>query len=395
MKEGWKYVKLGEVCDVNAGSTPLKSKKEYWDNGTIPWFTIDDIREQGRIIHKTNKHLTKEGASKTRIFPVDTVLLCCTASVGEYALTKIETASNQQFNGLVIKDKEQICPCFLLYYCATLKEHLLQLSGKTTIDFVSGMKVKNLTVPIPPLSEQQQIVSFLDSEFAKIDAMKANAELALQNAKDLFQASLKEMMTPKEGWEEKKLSEIATIINGYAFPSTSFKNHGDCKIIKITNVGVGEFIKDKTFTNVSPKEYNDFFAYSNDIVIALTRTVISDGLKCAIVPEDYNESLINQRVAAIRIKNNTVRKYVYMILCAKSTISYVLNHVNTLMQPNLSINDLRNMPISLPKDELTLNNLVYVQESTRKDIEVLQANYTRIISECDALKQALLRQVFE
>ena len=55
-----------------------------------------------------------------------------------------------------------------------------------------------------PLSEQQRIVDYLDSAFAKIDAMKANAEKALNEAKALFQASLKEMLEPKEGWEEKK-----------------------------------------------------------------------------------------------------------------------------------------------------------------------------------------------
>ena len=74
---------------------------------------------------------------------------------------------------------------------------------------ISPKILKFKAIPVPPLSEQQSIVDYLDSAFAKIDAMKANAEKALNEAKALFQASLKEMLEPKEGWEEKILGDIA------------------------------------------------------------------------------------------------------------------------------------------------------------------------------------------
>ena len=64
---------------------------------------------------------------------------------------------------------------------------------------IAASKLLQLEIAIPPLSEQQSIVDYLDSAFAKIDAMKANAEKALNEAKALFQASLKEMLEPKEG----------------------------------------------------------------------------------------------------------------------------------------------------------------------------------------------------
>ena len=71
-------------------------------------------------------------------------------------------------------------------------------------------RVASVIIPIPPLSEQQSIVDYLDSAFAKIDAMKANAEKALNEAKAFFQASLKEMLEPKEGWVEKTLGDVCT-----------------------------------------------------------------------------------------------------------------------------------------------------------------------------------------
>ena len=162
MKQGWEIKKLGEVCEIQGGSTPKRTESLYWDGGTYPWFTIEDIREQGRIITDTKQKVTKVAWDKLRVFPKGTVLLCCTASIGEYAITHIPITSNQQFNGLMIKDKSYLSPMYLMHYCATLKEKLSTLSGKATIDFVSAEKVRQIPIPVPPREEQERIVAELD-----------------------------------------------------------------------------------------------------------------------------------------------------------------------------------------------------------------------------------------
>ena len=151
--------KISDVCDVRGGSTPTRTTKEFWNNGTIPWFTVEDIYEQGRYISETKQHITKLATKKCFVYPVDTVLICCTASVGEYAITKKEMASNQQFNGMIIKDKSELHPEYLLYVASTLKEDLLRQAGKTTINFVSRSKLENIEIPVPPYSEQLGFVS--------------------------------------------------------------------------------------------------------------------------------------------------------------------------------------------------------------------------------------------
>ncbi|MEG0835738.1 MAG: N-6 DNA methylase, partial [Christensenellaceae bacterium] len=78
----WPMVELGEVCKIYNGSTPSRTENSYWENGNIPWFTIDDVRTQGRIITYTNQHITSQAVNETsvKILPKNTVLLCCTAS---------------------------------------------------------------------------------------------------------------------------------------------------------------------------------------------------------------------------------------------------------------------------------------------------------------------------
>jgi type I restriction enzyme M protein len=115
------HVTLGECCNVLNGSTPSKHDETYWTDGTIPWFTIEDIRNQGRVIKYTTQRITEKALKETsvKLLPPNTVLLCCTASVGEYAITEIPLTTNQQFNGLIVKDDfqpiEKFDPKFYYY----------------------------------------------------------------------------------------------------------------------------------------------------------------------------------------------------------------------------------------------------------------------------------------
>ena len=211
MKEGWVVKKLGEVCEIQGGSTPKRTERLFWENGTYPWFTVDDIREQGRVITDTKQKVTLLAWDKLRKFPKDTIMLCCTASVGEYAITKIPITSNQQFNGLVIKDKDLMSPMYLFYYVSTLKHVLKNLSGKATIDFVSAEKVRNLQISIPPLPEQSRIVEELDL-LSNIIEKKRQQLSELDNlAQSIFYDMFGDPVTNEKGWEVKKLGEVYAI----------------------------------------------------------------------------------------------------------------------------------------------------------------------------------------
>ena len=80
-------------------------------------------------------------------------------------------------------------------------------------------------MPIPSLSEQQQIVEKLDTAFDLIDRAKANIEKNIQNAKELFQSKLNQVFSEKgEGWEEIALYKVCTMKRGHNPPKSNFKN---------------------------------------------------------------------------------------------------------------------------------------------------------------------------
>jgi type I restriction enzyme S subunit len=391
----WARKKLGDVCEIINGSTPLRTNKDFWENGDFPWFTIDDMREQGRIIGYTKQKVTQAALKKLRILPSDTILLCCTASIGEYALTKIELTTNQQFNGLVIKNKKEINPMFLLYFSSTLKDTLTNLSGKTTIDFIPISRLKEIQIPLPPLPEQQRIVSILDEAFVAIAKAKANAKQNLKNAKELFESYLQRVFENGD-WEQKIIQEVTKVINGFAFASKDFKSTNTVKSIKITNVGVKEFVEE--VDNYLPEKFKDTLqdvqVREGNIVIALTRTIISAGLKVAVVPKSYDGALVNQRVAALVPHEKVIdKRFLYNFLKTDGVAKYVLAHVNTLMQPNLSINDLRTLPIPCPPIE-EQQAIVQKLDGLSAETKKLEAIYQKKIDDLEELKKSILQKAF-
>ena len=116
-------------------------------------------------------------------------------------------------------------------------------------------------------------------------------------------------------------------------------------------MGVREFVTDEE-SNLPAgfcEKYPAYVVNGGDLVIALTRSIISNGLKVAVVPHEYHLSLLNQRVASIReIENISNNKFIYFSLCSVSAYRYIEEKARSLMQPNLSINDLKKLKIPLP-----------------------------------------------
>ncbi|MFK1716577.1 restriction endonuclease subunit S [Bacteroides fragilis] len=166
----WCWIRLNNLCNITNGFTPLRTEPKFWENGNINWFTVEDIRKQGEYIYQTTQKITELAVSKDRIVRAGSVLLCCTASVGQCAMTMIPTTTNQQFNALTIKEEYRclVNDEFLYLFVKTLAPILHDLAGKTTFEFISVKKVGNILVPIPPVLEQCRICKVTNKAIASI-----------------------------------------------------------------------------------------------------------------------------------------------------------------------------------------------------------------------------------
>lgn len=267
--------KISKVCYVRGGSTPTRTNKEFWDNGTVPWFTIEDIYEQGRYIYDTKQLITELATNKCFVYPIDTVLICCTASIGEYAMTKKEMASNQQFNGMMIKDKKQLHPDFLLYVASTLKDNLLCNAGKTTINFVSRSKLESLEIPVPLYEEQVHFVSiFKQADKSKFGDFKSQFI-------EMFGNTSKGM-----------LGKFTQVIRGVSYKPSDVKTADDpdtAVILRSNNINDANLNTDEVVYIDKNRVSGDQYLRVNDIVVCA-----SNGSKALVGKAAINKTLTNQ-----------------------------------------------------------------------------------------------------
>lgn len=159
---------LNEIFNTRNGYTPSKTKAEFWEQGTIPWFRLEDIRENGTILTDALQHVTS-AAIKGSLFPVNSIIVATSATIGVHALITEESIANQRFTCLMLKEKYKnlFDMKFLYYYCFKLdeycKEHLNQ-GNFASVDMAAFSKFQ---FPIPSIEEQQRIVAVLD----RLDAL--------------------------------------------------------------------------------------------------------------------------------------------------------------------------------------------------------------------------------
>ena len=176
MKEGWEYKTIKECCtELFAGGDVPKPdmSKNKTHNFTVPIYT-NGVENEGLYGYTNNARVYEPAVT---ISARGTIGATFRRYTPFYPAIRLITA---------VPNKDLLSIDYLYF---TLKTLTVGNSG-TSIPQLTIPNIKNIVIPVPPLSEQQSIVDYLDSAFAKIDAMKANAEKALNEAKALFQASL-------------------------------------------------------------------------------------------------------------------------------------------------------------------------------------------------------------
>jgi len=283
-------------------------------------------------------------------------------------------------------------------------EYAVSNSKGINLPRVSESVILEAVCPLPPLSEQHRIVTRIESLFAKLDEAKEKAQAVVDGVElrkaailhkaftgELTERWRKEHGVSVDNWQYRKLSNVATVISGYAFSSDNFDECNNIPCIKITNVGVGNYISEN-YEYLPTKfldTYNRFKVNSGNILISLTRSYIAAGLKVCICDEP-RDSLLNQRVALI--KNCNIR-YIYYYLRSSAVLYYVKEKSKTTNQPNLSIKDLNNLLVPIPV-ESEQNEIVSVLNNLLDKEEYVKSTAEAVLSQIDTMKKAILARAF-
>lgn len=403
MKEGWSYKKLGEVCETLNGL--WKGKKPPFVNvgvirnanftkdftlcfDNIEYLDVEERQYSKRKLQKGDLIVEKSGGSEKQ--PVGRAVLFDKEN-GEFSFSNFTSV-------LRIRDKNTFLCEFLYKYLLFIYKRgdtSAMQKATTGIHNIEFEKYLNIDIPCIPLSEQHSIVSRLDSAFSHIDALKANAEKQLNEARKLFQAELTECMKPKEGWEGKKLGDIADIKGGKRVPKGYKLENFDTghRYIRVSDFDDDGTIDLTNVQYISEEVYNQIKNYTitdNDVYLSIAGTIG----KAGIIQSSLNGSNLTENACKLIFTKPVDKRYIYLYTKSDDFKKQIDKATKQTSQPKLAITRLAQFIVPLPplSDQHSIVSHLDSLSSTIRKLEELQQ---KTLAECDALKQAMLREVFE
>ena len=392
MKEGWEYKTFKDQFSINMGKTPPRGDSSSWDKSKITtnkWVSIADISlNEGKIIFDTKEYISDKAAEKIKKVKAGSLLMSFKLTIGKMAFAGDDLFTNEAI--IAIPQNEDYDLHFLYYYLLqydwrTLTEGNEKVKGAT----LNKQSIGKIQLPIISMDEQRRIVSYLDSSFKLIDEIKNKALKSLTEAKALFQSALAEAMEPKEGWEEKTLGELCSIIGG-GTPSkknSSYYN-GDIPWATVSDMNC-DYLQN-TICKISDdgvKNSSTQIISKNEVIIA---TRVGLGKVCILC----QDTAINQDLKGIIPKsdNKLIRKFIFWWFRSKS--NYIVSNGVGATVKGVKLSFVSNLKISLP-DISTQKQIVSHLDKLSSKVRAIEEKYQKMVEECDALKQAMLRDVFE
>ena len=385
MKEGWSYKKLGEVCEVISGQSP--EGKFYNTEGQGTPFYQGKKEFSSKYIGNPTTWTTVE----TKIAEKDDLLMSVRAPVGD-----INFATQRLCIGrglAAIRTKEDIDKEYLFYFLVAQKSCI---KGKEGVGFASinRKEIMDIDVQYPKdFSEQRSIVTRLDAAFSHIDALKANAEKQLNEARKLFQAELTECMKPKEGWEEKTLKEVGITQTGTTPPKSDTSNYGEyisfIRPAELNFDGMGGINYESEIKLSEKGVERSRLIKANSILMCCIGSVGKMGFST-------KEVTCNQQINTITPKSNYSPKFVYYAMLDKKFLDDIIKEAKSAQAtlPIISKGKWERHKIHVPSlvEQHAIVSHLNSLSSTIRKLEELQQ---KTIAECDALKQAMLKEIFE
>ena len=203
-------VKLSDICSIQAGGTPSRSNAEYWENGTIPWVKISDIKQKYLI--KTEECINENGLSNSsaKIFSKGTILFTIFATLGEVCILDIDAATNQAIAGITI-DSDNVDRDYLYHYLRSKKTYVNFIGRGVAQNNINMGILRGFEILLPPLSKQHEIAAIL----GRLDDLISLRKQQLAKLDELVKVRFVEMFgipgTNPKGWDIKPLGDCCNL----------------------------------------------------------------------------------------------------------------------------------------------------------------------------------------
>ncbi|MCI3923554.1 restriction endonuclease subunit S [Paenibacillus sp. TRM 82003] len=193
----WNVKRIKWVAQMESGHTPNKKEQAYWENGDIPWVSLNDSKflKDHDYISETAYYTTKLGIanSSARILPENSVIFSRDASVGLCAITLRPMAISQHFIAWICG--YEITAEYLLYVLKCMTQELDRLAWGATVKTIGMPDIKVLSAPIPTKDEQEMIISYIKEKTIRIGSTIEKLKMQIAKIQEYRQALITAAVT--------------------------------------------------------------------------------------------------------------------------------------------------------------------------------------------------------
>jgi restriction endonuclease S subunit len=367
---GWEVKKLGELVNIKTGKLDSNAMVK---NGEYPFFTCS------REVFRINQFA----------FDCEAILLAGNNASGDFNVKYYNGKFNAYQRTYVIstKNKHELLYGFLYHQLINhLKKFKEQSVGANTKFLKIGM-IQDMIIPLPPIQEQQYIISIIDKTFAAIELAKANVERNLQNAKELFQSELNTIFSrkgegvtePAEVWVEKKLGEVAKY-------DKNQKNHTNLPYVGLENIesNTGRFIG-----NLEPQVVKSATFYFTNKHVLYGR--LRPYLNKVLIPNF--EGHCSTEIFPILVTEIIKREFLFYWLISSNTVAKIDSTWTGARMPRADMNQVLNFEFSFPKLEIQ-QQIVERLDALSSETKKLERKYQAKLAALEELKKSVLEKAF-
>lgn len=406
MNDGeWRLDTIETVFDIRNGYTPSKANPLFWENGTIPWFRMEDIRKSGHILSDAIQHITPKAVKGSGLIPAYSIIVATTATIGEHALTIVDSLANQRFTFLTKckSFEKRIDMLYFHYFMFIIDEWCKRNTNAGGLLSVNMDSFKRLVVPYPPtIAEQKRIAEcfysldkVIESTRQKLEQLKAHKKGLMQKlfpapGKSVPECRFKEFDNDGE-WNSSTLKDIADVVQGYGFPERLQGKHvGKYPFIKVGDISyaynqgdlsiksASNYIDDKELIELKAtaiKAGTTIFAKVGEAIKANKKVITS------------MECLIDNNVAGIKCKNNHNTDDLFLF--------YSMTRIDFTefaggVVPSIKKTTIEEITISIPNNITEQHRIAHSLSSVDKLINL----YSSKLEELEQHKQALRQRLF-
>lgn len=349
--DGVEFRTMEEVFEIRNGYTPSKNNLDFWEGGTIPWFRMEDIRQNGRILSDAIQHITPAAIKGKGLFPANSIIIATTATIGEHALVIADSLANQRFTNLAVRKSLSACllPKFVFYYMFVIDEWCKKNVNAGNFASVDMKRFKKLEFPLPPIEVQTEIVRILD----KFTSLEAELEAELDCRKRQYEYYRDKLLSfdNVEGQEVewKKMSEVGTFIRGNGLQKKDFTESG------VGCIHYGQiYTKFNTFTDKTLTYCSENVArkltpvHPGDLIIACTSENVED--VCKTVAWLGKEDIVTGGHACV-FSHHENPKYIAYLLQTENFFQQKKKYARGVKVIDIKVADLQKITLPIPSLE--------------------------------------------